>query len=139
MIVVTLVVILLVWLFFKYIQHIWRMESYVKNVKSLSKTLPFIGNVGFFIGKSPQEAFETMNKFCFEKGTPWKMYFGPELVVSLDKPEDMKTILMSANCLDKPYNYDFYPSSSGILNERCKFRINCLSNSIVINKFFRFF
>lgn len=53
-------------------------------------------------------------------GTPLKGYIGPVLCLSLDRPDDIKTVLMSANCLDKPYLYQFYPRPCGILNARCK-------------------
>lgn len=56
-------------------------------------------------------------------GTPLKGYIGPVLCLSLDRPDDIKTVLMSSNCLDKPYLYQFYPRPCGILNARCKISI----------------
>lgn len=58
--------------------------------------------------------------FVKENDTPAKAYIGPVLNITLDKPEDIKTILMSQSCLDKPYMYRFLPSTVGILTTECR-------------------
>lgn len=96
------------------------MESYVKHLKIKGPVLPFIGNAHLLIGKSSLELFKEVTKFIRETGTPFKAYVGPLLFVALDKPEDMKIILTSPHCLNKPYVYDYMPNSNGILNVKCK-------------------
>lgn len=104
----------------KYILHVRYVESYVKNVKSISSRLPFIGNVTFFLGKSVQNVVEDSVQVILQNGTPMKAQIGPVIYVIVDRPEDMQTILTSTHCLDKPYIYDFFYASSGLINNRCK-------------------
>lgn len=59
-------------------------------------------------------------RFATENETPLKSYVGSQLIITLDKPEDVKAILMSPNCLDKPWLYDLFPLPQSILIERCK-------------------
>lgn len=100
--------------------HMRLMESYVKHLPTASPAYPIIGNAHFFIGKSTTELFRGIVEFVKERNTPAKAYIGPVLNITLDKPEDIKTILMSPNCLDKPYMYRFLPSTVGILTTACR-------------------
>lgn len=104
----------------KYFMHMNRMESYVKHLKTKGPVYPLIGNAHLMIGKSEVQLFKEVMQFTREIGTPMKAYVGPLLFVVIDKPEDMKTILTSTYCLDKPYVYDYMPNTNGILNARCK-------------------
>lgn len=103
----------------KYILHMRHFERYVKHVKMGNRALPFVGNAWSLIGKSTATLFREITEVTKLNGTPLKGYMGPALIMSLDRPEDVKTVLMSSNCLDKPYLYQFYPRPSGILNARC--------------------
>lgn len=46
--------------------------------------------------------------------TPAAVWLGPKLHIIIDKPEDMQTVLLSPNCLDKPYVYRFLPNERGL-------------------------
>lgn len=102
--------------------YLWkrRLESYVKDLPGSDSTYPLIGNAHEFIGKTTVEIFNNIYTFMKTKGTPNKIWLGPILVVSLDRPEDVKTILMSPNCLEKPYLYRFLPAELSILTMKCK-------------------
>lgn len=90
------------------------MESYVKHLPTLKPTYPFIGNVHEFIGKNTTEMFNAITEFTRSNETPTKIWIGPCLTITLDKPEDMKAVLTSPHCLDKPYMYRFLPSDMSI-------------------------
>lgn len=120
MIMLTLFVVLVVTGLIKYFLHMRHMESYVKHLPTMHPVYPFIGNAHFFIGKSTAELFSGIVKFVKDNETPAKAYIGPVLNITLDKPEDIRTILMSQSCLDKPYMYRFLPSTIGILTTECK-------------------
>lgn len=120
MIILTLVVVLIVTGLIKYFMHMHKMESYVKHLPTMHPVYPFIGNAHFFIGKSTAELFSGIVNFVSENETPAKAYIGPVLNITLDKAEDIRTILMSQTCLDKPYMYRFLPSTVGILTTECK-------------------
>lgn len=111
MIMLTLVVILVVMGLIKYFLHMRHMESYVKHLPTMHPVYPLIGNAHFFIGKSTTELFSGIVKFINDNETPSKAYIGPILNITLDKPEDIRTILMSSSCLNKPYMYRFLPST----------------------------
>ena len=120
MIFATLMVFLVVTGLVKYFLHMRHMESYVKDLPIMGPVYPFIGNAHAFIGKSTVELFHGIVNFVKEYETPSKAYIGPVLNITLDKPEDIKTVLMSSACLDKPYMYRFLPSTVGILTTECK-------------------
>lgn len=95
------------------------MESYVKNLKSISPRLPLIGNISLFMGKSMQNIYEEVVEVILRNPTPIKAQLGPAFFIIVDNPEDMKTVLTSSQCFDKPYPYDFFHLTSGILTQRC--------------------
>lgn len=104
----------------KYFLHMRRMERYVKNLHCMGRVWPFIGNAHMLMGKSSLQLFKDVTKYTLEAGTPYKSYVGPMLFIVLDKPEDMKTILTSSVCIDKPYPYDYLPSRNSLLTARSK-------------------
>lgn len=119
MILTLLCVAALILILIKYILHVQHIESYVKNVKSISSGLPLIGNLRFFTGKSVQNVVEDSVKIILRNGTPLKVQIGPAIHIITDRPEDMETILTSTHCLDKPYIYDFFHAPIGLINHRC--------------------
>lgn len=120
MVFVLLCVFCLVLILIKYVLHVRHVDSYVKNVKSISPPLPLIGNVRFLMGKSVQNVIEDSVQVILQHGTPIKAQIGPVTYVIVDRPEDMQTILTSTHCLDKPYIYDFFYAPTGLINNRCK-------------------
>ncbi|XP_031632667.1 cytochrome P450 4C1-like isoform X2 [Contarinia nasturtii] len=118
MIAVTLIVMFVIWAIIKYILTMRHTESFVKNVKFQTFFVPFIGNLLSLVGKSPVEIFKTLIKSLAQKDTPLKFYIGTKLFVTLNKPEDVKEILMSPNCFDRPFTSELVPFKNGILNER---------------------
>lgn len=121
MIVVTLVIILIVIVLVKYFMHMNRLERYVKHLKIKGPVYPFIGNGHALFRKSTTEVFKEIMEYTRTNETPYKSYIGPALLITLDKPEDLKTILTSPYCLSKPFVYQFYPSPAGILTVTCKY------------------
>lgn len=141
MIVLTLIFILIVVIVVKYILHMRHMESYVKHLNIRRPVYPLLGNAHFTFRKTTTEVFKEIMEFTKENDTPYKSYIGPALLIvikidqinyglnvkkfnfyqqTLDKPEDLKTVLTSPLCLSKPFVYQFYPSPAGILTVRCK-------------------
>lgn len=105
----------------KYILHVRHIESYVKNVKSISSSRwPLIGNVQFFMGKSVQRVLTDGVQVILQNTTPLKVQIGPVTYIIVDRPDDMQTILTSTECLDKPYIYDFLYAPNGLISHRCK-------------------
>lgn len=103
------------------------MESYVKHLPTMHPVYPFIGNAHLFIGKSTAELFSGIVKFVKDNETPAKAYIGPVLNITLDKPGDIRTILMSSSCLNKPYMYRFLPSTvvSDMVQDLLSFLFYC--------------
>lgn len=108
----------------KYILYINHLESYVKHVRHVKPSYPFIGNLLLLIGKSTKELFEIFVK-TLENGTPVKSYLAAQLYMAIDEPDDVKAVLTSSDCLDKPFIYDYVPH--GLLAEKCMQNQNCLS------------
>lgn len=120
MFIVISVVFLVTWAILKYTLHMRHMESYLKNVKGRKDFIPFLIGAFANAGKTPTELFRNFIQSIEQNGTPVKQYIGPSVLITLDKPEDVKAVLTSSHCLDKPYYYGFYPCPRGIFTERCK-------------------
>lgn len=120
--IIAMIVVLIVisCIFAKYISHMCHLESYVKHLKCKRPFVPFFGNALSAFGKSSTELMLELIQFTAHNKTPVKAYFGPLLFVTLDNPEDVKTVLMSSHCLDRPYFFKFSPTPHGIFSERCK-------------------
>lgn len=104
----------------KYIRYINHMESYFKHLKTKRKSSPFIGNMNVLKAKNGSEFTMNAFKFVMKRDTPLKGNIGPAYFIALDRPEDVKIILMSPQCFDKPYEYSFLPLPLGIVTQRCK-------------------
>lgn len=96
-------------------------ESYVKNVKSVGIFIPFFGHSFQLVGKSIDQIFFEFIEMVNRIGTPFKGYLGPKLCIAVDKPDDVKTVL--TQCLDKPFNYGFFPAKLGLALERCTYKV----------------
>lgn len=121
MIVLSLLAVLVITGFVKYILHVRHMESYVKHLYIIPPVYPIFGNSLQLIGKTTKDLFKILVDSIKMYDTPAKAYLGPFLVIVIDRPEDFKTVLMSQNCLDKPYFYEFYPSKVGLMSATCEF------------------
>lgn len=117
MITVTILLLLLFLSILKYILQIRYTESYVKNVKSVGKFIPFFGHALYLVRKSTDQVFIELVETIKRIDTPHKGYLGPKLCIVVDKPDDMKTVL--TQCLDKPFSYAFFPSKRGLAVETC--------------------
>lgn len=106
----------------KYLRYINHMESYFKHLKITRRkgTSSFIGNMNVFKAINGSEFTNNVFKYVLKRETPLKGNIGPAYFVALDKPEDVKTVLMSSQCFDKPYEYSFLPLPLGIVTQRCK-------------------
>lgn len=120
MLLVILILTLLMWGLAKYIFYIKHMEKHLNHLKTSGPSIPFIGNTSFFAMTSFSDFVRDSFEFILNNDTPLKASVGPIYYVALDRPEDVRTILMSLNCLDKPYTYGFYPLPLGLLTQRCK-------------------
>lgn len=98
------------------------MESYFKHLRKTKRKgrSSFIGNMNVFKAANGSEFTRDVFKYVLKRETPLKGNIGPAYFVALDKPEDVKTVLMSSQCFDKPYEYSFLPLPQGIVTERCK-------------------
>lgn len=119
MIVVVLSITLVFWVLVKQLKRFYHFESYVKNLNSLYPVVPLFGSAYSLMGKSSTQVCNDFVAFSKANETPVKLYLGTDLIVVVDEPEDMKTILMSQHCLDRPFALDFLPVPGGIVTIRC--------------------
>lgn len=99
----------------KHIVNKWRMESFTQNVPTMKPCYPMIGSAFQLVGKNSAQVFSMIVQAVKAHSTPCKAWLGPVLAIVVDRPEDVRTVLMSTACLDKPYMYRFLPSTSGLL------------------------
>lgn len=80
---------------------------------------PVLGIAGFLIGKSKNDVFAAVTDMFDNQPdtvTAGKGWLGPILVVTIADPNDLKTVLTSEDCLDKPYVYRFLNSNNSLLS-----------------------
>lgn len=121
MIVLILLAILVITGIVMYILRMRHWEGYVKHLKYRTPHYPFVGNSLTLFGLTPTQLFKELVEYIKLNDTPHKLYLGPFLVITVDRPDDFKSILMSQYCLDKPYVYAFYPSKVSLMSATCKF------------------
>ncbi|XP_055308673.1 cytochrome P450 4c3-like [Sitodiplosis mosellana] len=114
MVVLILTTFLIVVALVRHLMYLYRMESYVKHLKSTHPLLPIVGTAYGMIGKSATDAYKEILRFAKSNDTPVKTYIGSTLALTVDKPEDIKIILSSPICFDKPFVFDFLPYRAGI-------------------------
>lgn len=80
---------------------------------------PVIGAMGAVIGKNQFDIFEIIIKL-FENQpdsvTCGKAWLGTKLLVTFSDPDDLKVILNSDDCLERPYMYQFFQSNKSVLS-----------------------
>lgn len=62
-----------------------------------------------------QEIYNEITKFCDAAPHPSRYWLGTILVVFVSSPEDMKTILNSPHCIQKPYMYEYLGVKNGLM------------------------
>lgn len=79
-----------------------RQNSYVKNLPRIpfKILLPMLRQ-----NKTTTDIYEYLNRILYEYDGLSKLWMGSRLVVVCADPVNIKTILMSKDCLDKPYIY----------------------------------
>lgn len=115
MIVALLCIVFGIALVFKHMVYKQHMKSFVQNVPTVEPSYPLIGSAFEFVGKNSAQLFRMIVQAVKRHSTPCKAWLGPVLAIVVDRPEDVKAVLMSTACLDKPYMYRFLPSTSGLL------------------------
>lgn len=107
----------------KYCLHMRKMENYVGNIPfaPVSMFLPFLGNVLTILQVKSTTDVHNKAVEIFEKvDTPSKLYVGPYLQINLDKPDDIKAVLTSSACLNRPNFFRFLPDIlQGLITIEC--------------------
>lgn len=96
----------------------WRIDRKLTNFVS-GTNYPIIGFPAQFIGKNNLDISQIMNKVFMDQPdsvTAGKAWVGYQLIIALSDPEDLKTVLMSDDCLDKPYMYQHLDANNSILS-----------------------
>lgn len=92
----------------------WYLNRTKLRAYSKLKEWPVLGVGGRFIGVDNEVAMQVVDGLFFETKTPFAAWFGPSLVVGVDDPEDLHTILNADACLDKPYLYEHLRNETGL-------------------------
>lgn len=99
-----------------------RLNAYVKDLPQIS-SLVLLPNL--WQTKTSTELFQIFEKVVNSCDGLFSIWVGTKLVIHCDDPVNMKTILMSKNCLDKPYYYrQLSACGDGIFTAQGKFEID---------------
>lgn len=98
-----------------------RLNAYVENLPRISSLVLL---TSLWQSKTSTELFHAIDKVTSSCDGLVSLWMGTKLVILCDDPVNMKTILMSKNCIDRPYNYRLLSScGDGIFTARGKFEI----------------
>ncbi|XP_049529517.1 cytochrome P450 4C1-like [Anopheles darlingi] len=75
---------------------------------------PLIGSVLVALGRGPLEVVNYLMERMHHLPSPMRAWFGPFLMVVIDRPEMVQEVLNSPACSQKPYMYDFFRLSKGL-------------------------
>lgn len=95
----------------------WRLNRTKLKTFTKLKEYPILGIGGRFIGQNNEQAMHSIDHLFYETEgkEPFAAWFGPRLVIGVDDPEDMQTVLNADQCLDKPYMYGHLRNETGLL------------------------
>lgn len=111
-----IVVLILLWIHYR-----WTNRHIFKALKDIPDPFPysFIG-IGYKLaGKSIDEIYDAIEPII-QKYDTWKCWLGPMCHVVLRKPEDVKIVLSSKDCLEKHTVYNFLFPKTGIVTAEAK-------------------
>lgn len=105
---VVLLITVLAWIFVRY----KRISDLVKNIPNVSSK-----KIHLFKIKS-SNTFDLYNEISNSYERIGKIWCGPMLVILIDHPDDIKVVLNSKYCLDKPEVYRFTGLGDGLITAR---------------------
>ncbi|KFB42969.1 AGAP002205-PA-like protein [Anopheles sinensis] len=97
--------------------HCWilRANRFARNIPAVKPYVPLIGNVFKVLGTSRKHFFSTLldDGLRFEKW--YKFWLGPIVILFTSHPDIVQAVLTHPDCLKKPFMYDFFNLSNGII------------------------
>lgn len=104
-------------IFYACANFLWSKRKFYVLAKKLPgpKGLPLIGEAHRLIGANHRDIFKVFVNFTAGYESPAKVWLGPMLLVVVDSPETIKTVLQSQNCINKSSLYDLLVLTKGLL------------------------
>ncbi|XP_046735162.1 cytochrome P450 4C1-like isoform X3 [Diprion similis] len=88
--------------------HLRRLQLYIKASKFRGPaTVPIAGNALQFLGNN-EEIVQKMIEFSQSYPSPYRIWLGPELLIMVSRPEDVKKIISSDKMIEKSSLYRFF-------------------------------
>lgn len=118
----------------------WRINKKISNFKSVTDW-PVIGMGLQMLGAGNEKVMEVINQWSDEAGSPYRAWLGPYLIIGMDDPDSIQTVLSSSECLSKSYHYQFLRNKTGLFSsnvERWKVdrkALNPTFNPKIMNNF----
>lgn len=97
----------------------WKINKKTANFNKL-KEWPVFGMGHRMIGIKNEEVMDTMHKWSYEAGSPYRAWMGPYLLIGIDDPDNIQIVLNSNECLNKSYQYFFLRNETGIFSSRAE-------------------
>lgn len=123
--------------------HKWRINKKLHGWIA-QYDVPIIGIGGSLIGKSEVEVTRFIDNMFLEPHTvemPTRFWVGAHLFILISDPEDLKIVLNSGVCIDKPNSYSALNCYYGLgLSQKAQWKndrrnLNCTFNSNVMARF----
>ncbi|CAL1682567.1 unnamed protein product [Lasius platythorax] len=107
---VTIVLISIICVLICYYFLNYRQQSSNKTINIVPgpKTLPLIGTAYCLLQRGPDEILDTLIELAKKYSSPLQFWMGNKLFIGINKPDQIKKILQSNDCLDKSISYELF-------------------------------
>ncbi|KAL9697552.1 hypothetical protein quinque_000993 [Culex quinquefasciatus] len=95
-----------------------QQNAFAKHLPLLNPSYPIVGNGLMLIGKPEHEKFQNLRKMTSVDYPLTRFYLGPRVMVGTTDPEIAQQILTDPVWMDKPFIYEFFQLSYGLLTSK---------------------
>ena len=124
------------------IQYHYDRKKFFKFAENIPEKKPFgvLGHGPYLLGKNDGQKFKWLHETCLEFKSLLKLRLGPAMIwIIVNEPRFIQKVLLSPNCLEKPFFYKFLRLDNGLISAKCnrltQFELN--QNSLLIELTFR--
>jgi cytochrome P450 family 4 len=115
-----------------------RIYELAAKIPKVSVEIPFFGITHKFIGAELKDYFPIIFKIVDKNEPIQRLWFGTQLTIIANTPEQYKTVLTSPHCLNKPAAiYDGFYCKNGLLSSNGEIQNRhrrILNNSMSLNR-----
>ncbi|CAO1410999.1 unnamed protein product [Diamesa serratosioi] len=103
------------------IQYHFDRKKFFKFAENIPEKKPFgvLGHGPYLLGKNDGQKFKWLHDTCLEFNSLLKLRLGPAMIwIIVNEPRLIQKVLLSPNCLEKPFFYKFLRLDNGLISAK---------------------